>query len=233
MIVSTHQPLFCPWPGFFAKGMSCDFFVMLDNVQFPRGTTWISRNRFKNEQGVLWLTVPVWKRGKGPQKINEVKICYDQNWIKKHILTLATAYAHAPFLDDHMPFFKALYEKRPSHLIDLNMEIIAYLKKVFSCSTELVRASELGITGKGNELLIEICKKLRASTYVASVAAKKYIVEERFAEEGIKVNYLKFDHPVYPQLWGDFIYNVSAVDLLFNCGPKGYEIIIKSLKIVS
>ncbi|MCP4666272.1 MAG: WbqC family protein [Deltaproteobacteria bacterium] len=31
--------------------------------------------------------------------------------------------------------------------------------------------------------------------------------------------------PVYPQLWGRFIPNLSVFDLLFNCGPKGSSII--------
>ena len=35
-----------------------------------------------------------------------------------------------------------------------------------------------------------------------------------------------FRPPVYPQLWGDFIYNLSALDLLLNCGPKSREIVL-------
>jgi hypothetical protein len=31
---------------------------------------------------------------------------------------------------------------------------------------------------------------------------------------------------VYPQLWGDFIPDLSAFDLLFNCGPKAREIVL-------
>ena len=28
------------------------------------------------------------------------------------------------------------------------------------------------------------------------------------------------NNPVYPQQWGDFLPNMSALDLLFNCGPE-------------
>lgn len=71
MILSTSQPYFSPFPGFFLKAFLSDIFVILDEVQFPMGTTWLTRNRFKNDQGTLWMTVPVWKKGLGLQKINE------------------------------------------------------------------------------------------------------------------------------------------------------------------
>jgi len=71
MILSTSQPYFSPFPGFFLKAFLSDIFVVLDEVQFPRGTTWLTKNRFKNDQGTLWMTVPVWKKGLGLQKISE------------------------------------------------------------------------------------------------------------------------------------------------------------------
>ena len=77
MIISASQPYFFPYPGFFYKAYLSDMFIILDSVQFPRGTTWTTRNRFKNSQGTLWLTVPVKKKGLGLQSINEVRICHD------------------------------------------------------------------------------------------------------------------------------------------------------------
>jgi hypothetical protein len=37
--------------------------------------------------------------------------------------------------------------------------------------------------------------------------------------------YQDFQHPVYPQLWGDFLSHMSAIDLLFNCGDTSLEMI--------
>ena len=59
MILSANQPYFAPFAGFFHKAILADVFVLLDEVQFPRGTTWMNRNRFKNDQGTLWMTIPV------------------------------------------------------------------------------------------------------------------------------------------------------------------------------
>ena len=54
MIVSANQPYFAPYPGFFYKARLSDVFVILDEVQFPRKTTWVTRNRFKENQRTLY-----------------------------------------------------------------------------------------------------------------------------------------------------------------------------------
>jgi hypothetical protein len=96
MMIACHHPNFMPWPGLFFKGMQAEQLVLLDDVQFPLGGSWINRNRLKNDQGELWLTVPVWKRGRSFQRIDQVEICNDENWQKKHLFSLEHAYKHAP-----------------------------------------------------------------------------------------------------------------------------------------
>lgn len=143
MIIATHQPIFSPWLGFFFKALHCDLLVLLDDVQFPRGTTWTSRNRFKFHQGELWLTIPVWKKGRGLQKINEVEICYEEDWQRKHLSSLSAAYAHAPYWEDHQPFWKETYLQKSPKLIDLNLRIIEYLKSSLAISTKVQLSSSL------------------------------------------------------------------------------------------
>jgi hypothetical protein len=51
MMIACHHPNFMPWPGLFFKGMQAEQLVLLDDVQFPLGGSWINRNRLKNDQG--------------------------------------------------------------------------------------------------------------------------------------------------------------------------------------
>lgn len=53
---------------------------------------------------------------------------------------------------------------------------------------------------------------------------------ERFQAEGIEVVFQEFHHPTYAQLYGDFLPNLSAIDLLFNGGPQALELIRKGRK---
>jgi hypothetical protein len=226
MIISTTQPYFVPFPGFFYKAHLSDTIVILDTVQFPRGTTWISRNRFKNDQGTLWLTVPVWKKGLGFQRIHEVRICHEFRWAYKHLQSLKTAYAKAPYFSEHIGFLEDLYLAGCDTLVDFNMSMIHYLLRHLAIEVEVKLVSELGIQTSGHQLLVEICKNLGASHYLAQHAAKKYLRSDLLQREGIQVQCFKPPVRIYPQLWGRFIPNLSAFDLLFNCGPKTNDILV-------
>ena len=225
MIISTNQPYFLPFPGFFYKAHLSDVFVILDSVQFPRGTTWMSRNRFKNDQGTLWLTVPVWKKGLGLQRIHEVRICHEFRWVFKHLASLKSAYAKAPYFADHISFIENTYLARFEKLIELNRAIIDYLLCQLKIDTQIKLLSELGIQSAGNQMLVEICQKLGASTYVAQATAAKYLNPILFDQAGIKLQFFKSPTLVYPQLWGAFVSNLSILDLLFNCGPRAHNIL--------
>jgi hypothetical protein len=232
MIVSANQPLFAPFPGFFSKAYLSDTMVILDTVQFPRGSTWITRNRLKNDAGTLWITIPVWRKALGLQNINEVTIYPEGNWRRKHLASLTTSYAHAPYLIDHRGFLAEIFSEQFDRLLDLNMSIIQYLQKHLRIDTPLVMLSELGVRGKGTELLIGICRKLGASGYLAQRSAEKYLDKELLTAAGIKLYLFDPPAPVYPQLWGRFIRNLSTFDLLLNCGPKSHGILFSSPAVV-
>jgi hypothetical protein len=225
MTVTTHQPIFLPWPGFFFKAMSADCMVLLDNVQFPLGRGWMNRNRLKDDKGELWLTVPVQKKGKGLQSIHKVNIFNKIEWRKKHLRGILQNYAHAPFAKQYFPAVEAAYEKAHKQLVSMNLDLIYFFWEALSLKTELLLQSDLKITGKGTEILIDICKYVNARNYMAFSAAKKYLDLEQLTKNGIQTTFVNFTPPIYPQLWGDFIYNLSTLDLLLNCGPKSIEII--------
>ncbi len=88
--------------------------------------------------------------------------------------------------------------------------------------------SQIGASGKGTDLLISVCRALGADAYVTLPIVEKYLDTEGFRANGISPVFARFRPPVYPQLWGEFRYNVSALDLLLNCGTKALDIIARS-----
>jgi hypothetical protein len=232
MMIACHQPNFLPWPGLFYKALQAEHLVLLDDVQFPLGGSWVNRNRLKNDQGELWLTVPVWKRGRSFQRIDQVEICSEENWQKKHLVSLEHAYNHAPYWDEHVGFCQQIYRNRWQGLLDLNLTILDYLKSALGIDKPFLRSSTLAVAATGSQRLVSICMALGARAYLTIASSHKYLDEQLFHRHGIKIVYYRYQPPLYPQLWGDFIANLSVVDLLLTCGPKSAELIRKAGRII-
>lgn len=229
MVVTTHQPNYLPWPGYFSKLSKCDLFVFLDSVQFPRGASFVARNRIKAPSGKpLWLTVPVKKKGTGLQPISEVLVDNQSNWRRRHLGSFVHSYSRAPYFKDYRDFLTEIYESQWVRLVDLNTTIIRHLARDFRIGAEFKLSSELEVEGKGSEILVQVCERLGAKVYLSSSAGRKHLDVAKFNDRGISVQYYSYYPSVYPQLWGDFVPNLSVLDLLFNCGIDGLRWFLKS-----
>lgn len=225
MILAASRPYFAPYPGYFLKAALADLCVILDSVQFPRGTTWLTRNRFKNDRGTLWMAIPVRKKGLGLQPVQAVRICREGRWRHKHLESLKHAYGHAPYFGEHLAALADGLGADSDRLIDLNLRLIGYLMHQLGISTPLVRLSGFGIRSAGTQLIIETCRQVGACAYLAQRSARSHLDAGLFAAAGIELIFFTPPAVVYPQLWGDFIPDLSAFDLLFNCGPKARDLL--------
>ncbi|TET18311.1 MAG: hypothetical protein E3J78_06525 [Candidatus Cloacimonadota bacterium] len=226
-IIAIHQPNYIPWPGFFYKMITSDVFVFLDDVQFSR-RSFTHRNRVKgSECNAIWLTVPVCKKGKFYQNINEVLIKTTSDWQKKHFGTLLMNYANAPFFRYYKEELQRIYSQKWDRLVDLNLALLRFVMGVFKIEKNLYLSSELKAKGEKTEKLISIIKELDGEVYLSGSGAKNYLDENLFEKEKIELAYYHYGLFVYPQLWGKFIPNLSALDLLFNCGDEARTMIEK------
>jgi len=223
MVLAAHQPHYLPWLGYFDKMDRAEVFVLLDTVQYEKNG-WQNRNKIKTSKGWQWLTVPV--TYKFPAKICEVRIDNKARWGKKHWQALVTNYSRAPYFDAYAGFFEETYRDTWDMLVDVNLHVLKFLKDALGIRTELKLASEMEPTREDpNGRLVDLCLQVGADTYLAGAGGKDYMDLEAFGREGIEVVFQEYEHPVYPQLYGDFVPNLSVVDLLFNCGPESLPII--------
>lgn len=225
MVATTHQPIFLPWPGFFYKALQADVLVLLDRVQFPQGRGWMHRNRLKSDQGDHWLRVPIRKAGRGTQIVADVEMCDETNWRGRHLRSVRELYAHAPYLRSHLPSLEEIYARGQRTLLAFNVDLIRYLWRVLEMPGMLRLQSELDVAGRGTDLLANVCQAVKADTYVALTVAKKYLEPQTLRARGVELALAKFRPPIYPQLWGDFRYNLSMLDVMLNCGPKARDLI--------
>lgn len=227
MIVAAHQPLFIPWIGYFNKIVKADLFVIVDNVQFTTAG-WIRRNTIKGPVGPQRITVPIREKKHIGQIITDVLIDNEgnSNWRDKHIRTLRCCYGRAAYFNDVMTFLETSYSSEWTGLSEFNIALIRAVCEYLDINTRVILSSESNIMGGKTHLIADICEKTGADTFMLGLGGSTvYADREYMASKGIKVVTQEFRHPEYPQLFGDFVRNLSILDLLFNMGPKSKDIV--------
>jgi hypothetical protein len=218
MIAAGHQPNYLPWLGFFDKMSHCDIFIIEDTVQFEHNG-FTNRNKIKTLNDAKWLTVPIKHTGR-PSPINQIEIAdnSESDWGKRHWLNLKYSYCKAPFWKNYCDFFEQTFSHKWTMLIDLNMHLIKGLMRFLNINKPLVLASSLGISCKKSELILEQCKAVGAKVQLSGSGGRDYLDTKLFELQGIVVVFQDFRSPIYPQLKGEFIPNLSVVDYLFCTG---------------
>lgn len=218
--VAILQSNYIPWKGYFDLIASVDEFIIYDDVQYtPRD--WRNRNQIKTYQGKQWLTVPVIKKGKRHQKINEAEIS-DTGWELKHWKSLVNTYSKTPYFNDVSSWLKPLYlQRRYTHLSSLNYDFIKAICNYLRINTVISHSSNYELADGKTQRLVELCKEVKASEYISGPAAKEYIKEDLFNKNNIKLTWFEYlNYPEYPQLHGEFTHNITILDLLFNTGKR-------------
>jgi hypothetical protein len=144
----------------------------------------------------------------------------------KHLKSLKQAYGNAPYLSEHLPFLNYIFSAGVERLLDFNMAVLRHLMLHMGVDTEVRLLSELNISANGEALLIEVCRYFQASSYLAPGAAGNYLNPRLFEDAGVELALHKPKPCVYPQLWGKFLPDLSAFDLIFNCGPRARSIML-------
>lgn len=223
-VVSMHQPNYLPWLGYFHKMSYSDYFVFLDSVQYsPK--TYINRCYLKLNKIKTKLIIPVHMEHSS-STICEVMVDTAE-FAYKHLETFRHAYGKSPYFEEVMEILKPHYKIGLTNLADFNMGLIKDIADYLGFLPRFVKLSDLEITSKKNQLLIDLAKECEAEIFVSGVGAKKYIkgYEYMYVENGIKLAYQNFVQQKYPQQKGPFISGCSIVDLMFNTGKSSHDVL--------
>lgn len=224
-LLTAHQNVYLPWLGLFHKIALADTFCSFDQVQYlPKD--WNNRNKIKTAMGPIWLTVPVHSHGHRDKPLSEIEIDNTKPWAKKHWRSLELNYSKAPFFDEYAGFFEEIYGREWTHLAQLNDVMLRSFLNMLEIEVDFTRASDHDFQGTGSDLVLDMCKTLGADRYIFGALGRDYADVDAFTEAGIKVAFQDYRHPTYPQFYGEFESHLSIVDLLFNCGPDSYEILM-------
>jgi len=222
MIAAIHQLQY--WPGlrFFAKMRAADLFIYLDDVQYEK-REFQNRNRIRTPRGWQYLTAPVISKGRFSQKINEVELDAASGWAADHLQAIKFNYARAPFFKEHLPALEELYSRDYRLLSDLAMATMDFLKDGLGIKTPVRFSSEFKVEEASSARLARLCAAAGADCYLSGAGARAYLDPGVFSFAGIKLAWQDFKPREYPQAFPGFEPDMSALDLLLNCGPRSAE----------
>jgi hypothetical protein len=154
------------------------------------------------------LPVPITSKS-GKVMITDVKIDYDQKWLKPAWRKLQSAYGKAPFFEHYADELHAVLFKKFIFLYDLNLELLSLCLKWLDKEIS-IRQSE----GYEKEIFPPVYDLRNHINPKNGVLTNKY-------------------HKVvtYPQVFGSkFVPNLSLLDLIFCMGPDAILIVRESLE---
>jgi WbqC-like protein family len=222
-IAAIHQPNYIPWLGYFFKIAHAHKFVFLDIVSYPCNS-FVNRNYIKTPKGPAWLTIPVLTSGRFGQLIREVEIHNLHNWAERHLRILRSNYGRAPYFKETFALLEPHYcgNRGERYLTEFNIGVICSIARYLGIGSQFLRASELSVSGQKTDLIVDICRTIGATTYLAGTGgAMSYQEDAKLEDAGIAPVYSPFSQKRYTQLFGDFVGNLSIVDVLMNCGQLG------------
>ena len=117
MKVAIHQPQYLAWPGYFAKILFSDIFILYDTAQYQKNSI-INRNKILVNNEEHFLTIPV-QAGSLRDVIKDKKTVSDR-WKSKHLKTLEANYRKCVFYPAVLEIFKKTLGPNTDSLSEIN-----------------------------------------------------------------------------------------------------------------
>lgn len=221
--VAILQSGYAPWKGYFDLISRSDYFVFHDDLQYTKND-WRNRNLIKWGNETKWLTIPC---GREEKRLICDVVLQDPSWQRKHWSLLYQAYRKSPYFNLYRPFLEDFYlSKKWGNLSELCQYMIKWIaREVLNLETIFLDSRNYQLKTRKAERVLELLKKLEATDYVSGPAARDYLSEDIFDENNIRLHWMRYQYPEYPQFGDTFIHKVSILDLIFHVGPRAIKFI--------
>jgi hypothetical protein len=187
--------------------------LQFDKVYIDVGERYVKQT-FRNRCSVLTankidtLTVPV-KGYEANSSTKDILIDYSQDWTRRHLGCLKSAYGKSPFYEFYAPYILEIYEKKPVTLTELNYDLLTICLRLVGIKKDI----QYNLSGPENA----------ANDIINAIS----VINNRKKPDSFKY----YQPRSYYQTFGnDFVGNLSIVDLLFNMGPEAKSVLLKSCK---
>lgn len=222
MKLAIMQPYFFPYIGYFQLMNAVDRFVVYDNIEFTR-KGWINRNRILVNGADAFITLSLRK----DSDFLQVKDRYlAESWTVDRVKMLnrvLESYRKAPNFEEAFSLVESCLKFEEENLFGFLFHSIEKIKAYLGIETQLVVSStiECDHSLRSEEKVLEMCRTLKASTYINPIGGLDLYSKETFLTSGIELKFLKARFFSYPQFNHDFVPWLSVLDVfMFNSREK-------------
>ncbi len=221
MKIGIMQPYFFPYIGYFQLINMVDKYVVFDTAYFANNK-WGFRNRILINGAPGFFRVSTLKASQN-KRFNEIIVSGDIEAKKKNIHALECAYKKAPHFPEVMPVLEQFLLADYDNLSEYNVASNRLICDFLGIKTEILLFSELGCDKdlKRQYRIFDVCRVLGGNEYINAIGGTELYDFEEFRENGVELAFLKPDDIVYPQFGGEFVPNLSIIDvMMFNSVPE-------------
>lgn len=221
MKIGIMQPYFFPYIGYFQLINMVDKYVVFDTAYFANNK-WGFRNRILINGAPGFFRVSTLKASQN-KRFNEIIVSGDIEAKKKNIHALECAYKKAPHFPEVMPVLEQFLLADYDNLSEYNVASNRLICDFLGIKTEILLFSELGCDKdlKRQYRIFDVCRVLGGNEYINAIGGTELYDFEEFRENGIELAFLKPDDIMYPQFGGEFVPNLSIIDvMMFNSVPE-------------
>ena len=208
------QSYFFPYLGYFQLIHSVDKFIILDDVNYPKGG-WVNRNRVIANGKPTWITLPIAEPSPNVL-IKNLKRRETPNVIKKQLRLLNQNYRKQSGFREAFPLIETLISEESSNLSEYLTRTIKHTCNYLEIKTDLI---ESPIINHNNDLtgidrIIAICQELKAKQYINLPGGRSLYQHQKFQEHGINLKFIRPNLPHYNQPSDVFLPSLSILDTI-------------------
>ena len=196
-------PLFYHPPiEYFSRLLTHKENVLLEKHEhFPK-QTFRNRASIHSPNGKLDLIVPVIKGSNVHTPLKDVRISYEFNWQRMHLMSLQTSYRSSAYFEFYEDSLLPFYEKKWEFLFDYNEAILLFLLGALKLNVNYQFTDEY------------------ESSYADLTDYRESIHPKKESQINFKTYFQVFEEK------NGFLKNLSILDLLFNQGPQSSKYLV-------
>ena len=217
MKVCVMQPYLFPYLGYWQMITAVDTFVVFDDVNYIN-KGWINRNNLL-VNGQAWMfTLPLDKASQN-KLINEIELGSDPKAKEKILRTIQMSYKKAPFYNNVYPLVEKVFLNPQKNLALFLKDQFEAVFDFLDVRTKIILSSDVEKDNslKGQDKILEICRRLDCDTYINTIAGEELYSYDAFASRNMQLRFIKMKPVEYAQYKQPFVPFLSFIDvMMFN-----------------